>query len=378
MLLWLRLCLCITIESSMHWAAGILSVSVILIILIDAFETVILPRRVNRKVRLARFFYLATWTPWKALARRMSNNKKRENFLSFYGPLSLLILFAIWALCLVHSFAALQWAVGSHLKNADGQQADIFTVLYMSGTTFFTLGLGDVTPNTQISRFLTVMEAGVGFAMLAAVIGYLPTIYQAFSRREGVISMLDARAGSPPSAYELIRRHTEDGALEALNQLFAEWERLAAEIMESHISYPVLCYFRSQHDNQSWIAALTAVLDACALVMSGIEGIPDRQARLTFAMARHAMVDLAQIFGRAPVPGACPRLSDEDRQRIASMLAENGVRMNSDHKRLDELRLTYEGYVVSLAAFLAMEVPPWIKKPNAKDNWTTSAWTVQH
>ncbi len=362
----------------MHWAAGIVAVLVILIILVDAFETIILPRRVNRKVRLARFFYLATWTPWKLLARQMKNRKKRENFLSFYGPLSLLMLFATWSLGLIHSFAGLQWAIGSHLKTADGLEPDLFTVLYMSGTTFFTLGLGDVTPKTELSRFLTVMEAGVGFAMLAAVIGYLPTIYQAFSRREGVISMLDARAGSPPSAYELIRRHTEDGAIEALNQLFAEWERLAAEIMESHISYPVLCYFRSQHDNQSWIAALTAVLDSCALVMAGIEGIPDRQARLTFAMARHAMVDLAQIFGRAPVPGACPRLSDADRQRLSSMLIENGVRLSNDHKKLDDLRLSYEGYVVSLAAFLAMEVPLWIKKPEAKDNWTTSAWTAMH
>ena len=309
---------------------------------------------------------------------RIEKKKKRESFLGFYGPISLLFLFVTWALALVLAYSGLHWAIGSQLTAADGRPPTWITDLYMSGTTFFTLGLGDITPRTPLARLLTVIEAGMGFGILAAVIGYLPTIYQAFSRRESTISMLDARAGSPPSAYELIRRHTEDGAIDGLLQLFAEWERLAADLMESHISYPVLCYYRSQHDNQSWIAALTAMLDSCALVMAGIEGIPDRQARLTFAMARHAMVDLAQIFGRAPIPTACPRLSDRDRQHLRAMLAMNGVKLTATDKKLDELRLLYEPYVVSLASFLAMDVPAWIKAPESKDNWTTSAWSVSH
>lgn len=365
-------------ESLGHLVAGIIATALILIVLLDAVETIILPRRVNRKFRLTRFFYLATWMPWRWLAKRISKKKSREAFLGFYGPISLLLLIFMWSVGLICSFGGLQWAMGSHVVSGDGSAPNLFIDLYMSGTTFFTLGLGDVTPKTNAARILTVLEGGMGFGMLAAVIGYLPTIYQSFSSRESTISLLDARAGSPPTAYELIRRHTVDGAIEALDRLFGDWERLASQIMESHISYPVLCYYRSQHDNQSWLAALTAVLDACALVMSGIDGIPDRQARLTFAMARHCMVDLAQVFGRAPVPHACPRLSERDRDRLKEMMAENAVRLRPGNEELERLRLLYEPYVVSLADYLVLEVPLWIKKPDAKDNWTTSAWTVSH
>ena len=131
--------------------------------------------------------------------------------------------------------------------------------------------------------------------------GYFPVLYGAFSRREVWISLLDARAGSPPTAAELMRRHSYEGAEQALSLLLVEWERWSAELLESHISYPLLCYFRSQHNNQSWISALTAVLDTSALLIAGVQGHEARQAQLTFAMARHALVDLAQIFPLAPV-----------------------------------------------------------------------------
>ena len=115
-----------------------------------------------------------------------------------------------------------------------------------------------------IGRFLVAIESGMGFAFLALVIAYLPALNQSFSRREVSISLLDARAGSPPTASEMFRRHGHDHGMEALRQLLHEWERWSAELLEGHLSYPVLAYFRSQHDNQSWLAALTAILDTCA------------------------------------------------------------------------------------------------------------------
>ena len=130
--------------------------------------------------------------------------------------------------------------------------------------------------------------------------GYFPVLYAAFSRREVNIALLDARAGSPPSAAELMRRHSYDGAAQALSVLLIEWERWSAELLESHISYPLLCYFRSQHNNQSWLSALTAILDTSSLLIAGVQGQEARQAQLTFAMARHALVDLSQIFNRRP------------------------------------------------------------------------------
>src|SRR5713101_6456860 len=266
----------------MHPWAVLLAVPLILVILWDAFETIVLSRRVSRKFRLTRLFYRLLWRPWRSAARLFPAGNRRENALMVFGPLSLILLLATWAVGLVVSFALLHWGLGSNMTSADGLQG--FRVdLYMSGTTFFTLGLGDVTPRTTLARALTVLESGMGFAFLALVIGYLPMISQAFSRREVNISMLDARAGSPSTAAQLLRRHSEDE--EDLRELLRAWERWSAELLESHVSFPVLSYFRSQHDNQSWVAAMTTILDVCSLTIARVQDGPVRTARLTFAMA---------------------------------------------------------------------------------------------
>ena len=168
--------------------------------------------------------------------------------------------------------------------------------LYISGTTIFTLGLGDVQPIGYIARTLIVLEAGTGLGFVALVIGYVPVLYTAFSNREISVALLDARAGSPPTSGELLTRHNFSGGHEALIALLSEWERWSAGLLETHISYPILCYYRSQHDNQSWLAAITAVLDTCALLITTIEGPSTRQAQLTFAIARHVLVDIGHVF----------------------------------------------------------------------------------
>src|SRR2546430_1298987 len=262
-------------------------VAIFLIVLWDAFEAIILPRRVTRKFRLARLFYRSTWKTWRFVICLIPKPKTREALLGFYGPLSLLVLVGVWAVGLVLGFGLMQYGAGSAVSMT-GSQSSFLTDIYLSGTTFFTLGLGDVIPRSGLARVLVVTEAGFGFGFLAAVIGYLPFIYGSFSKREVNISLLDARAGTPPTAGELLRRHAYPGGGEVLRLLFKDWEFWAAELMESHLSYPVLAFFRSQHDNQSWIAALTAILDGCALVKVAITDTCRRQAELTFAIARHA------------------------------------------------------------------------------------------
>src|SRR6202035_5853968 len=214
--------------------------------------------------------------------------------------LSLLLLFATWAFALVVAFAMLQWAAGSSL-NVAGGSATFRTDLYLSGTTFFTLGLGDVTPRTTMARVITVAEGGMGFGYLAIVISYLQTMYGAFSQRELNISLLDARAGSPPTAGELLRRHSRAGGSDVLSRYLQEWEIWCAQLMESHLSYPVLCYFRSQHDNQFWLAAFTAVLDVCALIIAYGSDEDKWQAQLTFAISRHAISDLCEVLKVRPL-----------------------------------------------------------------------------
>ncbi|HEX8844351.1 MAG TPA: potassium channel family protein [Pyrinomonadaceae bacterium] len=355
---------------------GVLGCILILVILGDVFETIILPRRVSRKVRLTRLYYLSSWRVASSVARRMRPGKLRERYLGFFGPLSLLMLFVVWGIGLILGFAMIHWALGSRVSMAAGVPG-FRTDLYFSGTTFFTLGLGDIAPQTPLARAITVLEAGTGFGFLAVVIGYLPVIYQAFSRREANISLLDARAGSPPSATELLVRHGRDQSLGALNEHLREWERWSAELLESHLSYPVLVYFRSQHENQSWLAALTTILDTCSLIIVGIESGSVWQAKMTFAMARHALVDLAQVFNTAPRAPVPDRLPPELLAEVRRSLAAAGLTLRSGteaERQLAELRRMYEPYVNSMAQFLFMTLPPWMHPGNAMDNWQTSAW----
>jgi hypothetical protein len=355
----------------------ILGSALILTVLWEAFETVVLPRRVRRRVRLTRLYYRSTWLLWSTIVRRMTSKQRQEALLSFYGPLSLVGLLALWAAALIVGFGALDYSIGSPLHTNNGELPSFQLDVYFSGTTFFTLGLGDVTTTTWMARTLTVLEAGLGFGFLAIVIGYFPVLYQSFSRREVIISMLDARAGTPSTAAELLRRHAQDDAMDELDSLLRDWEHWSAELLESHLSYPVLGYFRSQHDNQSWLGALTTILDASALVMAGIKGRSAVQARLTFAIARHAVVDLSQVFNTQPKSENSNRLDAEGLNRLHSALRAAGLEPDDpEGQRLAHLRHMYEPYVGALANHLQMTLPPWIPPSAQKDNWQTSAWEV--
>jgi hypothetical protein len=352
--------------------AGFLCVAAVLL---DAFQTIILPRRATGRFRITRIFYILTWRPWVFLTALMHDLRKREALFSFYGPLSLILLLIVWACGMVFGFALIFFALGSPFKDPM-LHAGFRTDIYVSGTTIFTLGLGDVTPDEAWSRALTIIEAGTGFGFLAVVMGYFPVLYSAFSRREVSISLLDARAGSPPTAAELLRRHAYEGADQALSLLLVEWERWSAELLESHISYPLLCYFRSQHTNQSWISALTAILDTSALLIAGVRGHEARQAQLTFAMARHAMVDLAQIFTLTPLNGRPDRLPPQRYEELYGLLCQSGVsvcRDQASYERLEDMRKLYEGYAEALSAYFRMPMPPWISTQPHKDNWQAVA-----
>jgi len=355
--------------------ACVAGISFLFIVLIDAFQTIILPRRATGRLRLTSIFYTLTWNPWTFVARRLHNPRHRETFFSYYGPLSLILLLVVWASMMVLGFALLFFALGSPFTDSS-HMPRFFNDIYVSGTTIFTLGLGDVVPQNNWSRSLLVVEAGTGFGLLAVVMGYFPVLYAAFSRREVIISLLDARAGSPPTAAELLRRHSFEGADQALMLLLTEWERWSAELLESHLSYPLLCYFRSQHNNQSWLSAITAILDTSALLIAGVRGPEARQAQLTFAMARHAVVDLSQIFSCRPATDGPDRLPPERYQHLFDQLCQSGVGVCRDSltsDRLRELRVLYEGYAEALSRYLSMPLPQWVLDEPRKDNWMTVA-----
>jgi len=360
----------------MHMFALIAGAIIIFAVLLDAFENVVLPRRVRRHFRITSLFYRHTWIPWTRVASRIPSQTRRESFLGYFGPLSLIGLLALWACALIFGFTLLQYGGGEHLS-AGNQPINFRLLLYHSGETFFTLGYGDITPASGFSRMLAVGEAGMGFAFLGVVIGYLPTIYSAFSRREIEISLLDARAGSPPSAAELLSRAFSSSNPQALDELFRGWERWAAEVLESHLSYPVLSFYRSQHSNQSWLGALTVILDATALVVSILDGVDGEQAKRTFKMARHALVDLAQVVYATYDANAPERLTPKDLADIRTQLLAKGVRLKGGpeaEEKLHQIRMQYEAYAIGIARNLYISLPPWIRRDPIKDNWQAGPW----
>ena len=365
----------------MRLLAVIFGIALILLVAQDAFETIVLPRRVTRRIRLTKLFYRVIQLGWNAMGHMIRSNARRDSFRGYMAPLSLLALLIFWAALFILGYGLLLWGLALPLS-ALSNTTSFPTFLYLSSTTFFTLGLGDVSPLPGVGRFLLVSEAALGFIFLALVISYVPVLYQAFSRRELRISLLDARAGSPGTAVELLRRNcVGKAAVEELRLLLHDWEVWCADILESHLSYPILAFYRSQHQQQSWVGALTIILDTCALVLTTIDGdstsgAPVEPAKFTFAMARHAVIDLAQVLDISP-PTAVNRLSSAEFTHLQDMLVTAGIRLResrTSEQKLSELRATYEPFVSALAERIKVSLPPWIPPKETLDDWQTSAW----
>ena len=364
--------------------AVILGLLLIAIVLVDAFDTIVLPRRVTRAVEPSRLFVLAGWRCWIWLAGRLRvgdarrESDRRDDFLGVFAPLALVLTVGLWAWSLVLGFALLLWGTGVPLSGA-GVGGPFGTTLYLSGITFFTVGFGDVIPGNAIGRLIAVVEGSMGFGFLAIIISYLPTIFGASARREASITRLDAWAGSPPTAAGFLCRMGNDPG--AFDQSLREWEEWTADLLESHLSYPILMFFRSQHERQSWLATLTLILDVSSLAIVGLgptdAPLPRRQARNTFAIARHALGDLSQVLGTPPRPPHPDRLPESDLEQLRDQLAGVGLPLaGSEHalQQLAALRALYEPYATAIADRTLLVLPAWLPEPDAVDDWETTAW----
>ncbi len=354
----------------MKYAAALTALLGLGLVLQDAFEVMLLPRRVSRKYRLTRLYFRLAWSAWAGIAARLPKGPRREGFLSVFGALSMIALFAAWSAALILGFGVLHWALqpaGPHAPSPLSEQ------IYLSGVTFFTLGYGDIVPHSAAGRFTAVVEAGMGLGFIAVVIGYLPVLYQFFSRREAHVILLDGRAGSPPTATTMLSRHAEAGSLNSLNDLLRDWEMWGAELLESHLSYPMLVFYRSQHDNQSWLAALTAVMDTCALILVGVADLRPLQARMTFTMARQVVVEMARSLGVEPSRYAgVDRLPPDVFARMLEVFDAAGLVWNGGpeaRELLASLRATYEPLLDGLGLRLMLPLTEWIAAEDAADHW---------
>jgi hypothetical protein len=330
--------------------AGIAGAALIAVMLSEFFVAFLLPRRVKRDPRIARGLNRGMWRPWRALARRFPP-ATADTLLGFYGPLALLVELFVWVLGLMIGYGLLEWAV------AGGPASDRF----LSSSGLF-LSAGASSGSTGL-RVVELLEAATGVGVLFVVIGYMPSVYSAFSRREIAVSQLATRGGSPPTAGTLIRRAAGREHWRDLERDLQAWEEWAAELMETHLSYPLLSFYRSQHVNQNWLAALTAMVDVAAFVKATAPEGEVEAAEITYGIGRHALADLAHQHGLEPVP--VDRLSDADREDLFDIVERStvgSVERETARRRLNELRARYEPNAQALADHLALELPPWFPR----------------
>lgn len=360
----------------MRIVVGILGGALVALMLLEIFVAFLLPRRVKRDPAIVRSIFNYAWLPWRRLARSLPP-QAADTMLGIFGPFGLLLNLVLWVAALMLGYACLQWAGGSHL-GAMRSTVGFGNDLYFSAATMTTDGPANLAAQTTFARVIQVIDAGSGLAVLAIVIGYLPSLYQAFSRREATVSQLDARAGSPPSAGRLLLRSADGEGWPALNRYLGGWETWVAELMETHLAYPVLAYFRSQHVNQNWLAAMCTILDACAFTIAAApEGTVD-STRFTFAIARHAVADLSYSFHVTPTPPSLERLPEGDLMELINQLHALGVELGAEpdvvKERITRTRAFYEPYVNALAERLELPMPPWLAPESPTDNWRTTSW----
>jgi hypothetical protein len=354
--------------SGLLWRLG--GTILLVIVLWDTFEVMLLPVPVKRSIRLVMIFLRALWTIWRGLANIFRPGGHRDRILGLFGPLSLTLLIFIWIAGLIAGFALIQFSLLE-------PKISFARTIYMSGATFFTLGVDNGILASLGSKAISVIEAGCGLGFLALVIGYLPVLYQLFARRETHVMLLDERAGSPPSAVTLLQRHAHGHSMEEVDILLREWERWSAELLESHMSYPMLSYYRSQFPNQSWLAATSAVMDTCALIMVGLTGVRTFQARMSFAVTRLAIAELTDLLGIPQIALGSVRLPSVEFEKIRGVLNDAGLTfVEADAElHLARFRATYEPFLGGLSKHLMLPLADWMPQEdeNRIDNWMNNS-----
>jgi hypothetical protein len=337
---------------------GLAGAALIATMLAEFFVTFLVPRRVKRDPRIARGLFRMLWRPWRWVASRLSS-AAGDTMLGFFGPLALIVELMIWTLALMIGFAALEWSFGSRL--GPGAAHAFGDDVYFSSGQFLSAAVTAV-PVGSATRALSLAEAATGVGVLFTIIGYLPAVYGAFSRREIAVSQLAPRAGSPPTALRLITRSAETGRWQDLRDYLKEAEAWAAELMETHLSYPQLAYYRSQHVNQNWLAALSTIVDTSAAVLAAVPEGDAISAENTYAIGRHAFADLAHQF-RVRRDHSPRRLTDEAFSLLRDAFeSENKHLVDRDtmRRRLDGFRAEYEPNALGLSEWLGLPLSEWV------------------
>lgn len=324
----------------------------------DLFQSVVLPRPAVRKVQLARLIVRPMWKVWRWFGLRSSPLDRSESRLAAFGPIALLALFGIWGFGLVLGYGLIIYGVRDQFRP---ELQDFPTASYVSASTLVPLAYGDFVPERGVARGLIIVESANGVALAALGITLLFELYGSFRSREESVVALDALAGAPPSAVQLLETSAGPGMKAALKETFDEWRRWSAMVLESHLAYPLLVYFRSSHDNEAWINSFGAVMDAAALVISSIEEESVGAARLMFTVGNHLVEDMAWVFRfkatAAPIIERGEYMAAVGRLRAAGYRVRDG---ETHWQQFAGLRSKYGSTLNQVAHLLVAPPAPWV------------------
>jgi hypothetical protein len=341
----------------MRWIALPAGIVVLLWTLLDVFRTLVMPRAARGRFRLSRILFQPMWRPWRWIGVRRKTVQARERVLAAAAPFFFFVLLVGWVSLALLGYALILWSPAFAHGLGEGRGSFGYA-MYVSGTSLFTLGsTGGII---GWARAIVVLEGATGLGLFAVVIAYLPVLYQAFNRREVGVLLLDARAGSPPSGPELLHRMGSAGVASSLPELFAEWERWVADVLETHMSYPLLALFRSPHDDTSWITSLGSVLDAATLLITSVDDEPDERAKLLYGTGVHAVEDL---FYYLRLPERDTLIQRDEFEAVLHDMKDDGfsIRPVDDaFARFTEKRAKYAPRLEAIAVLLAAPPGQWI------------------
>ena len=261
----------------------------------DVFQTIVVPRPTPGRFRLSRYLVRGAWRVARGTAGPEVGGT-RDQLLGLFAPAATILLLAAWLSGLILGYGLILFALRGEL-HPDPQ--DLGTALYFAASSILTLGFGDIVAVGALARIVVVAAAASGLGIVALVVTFLFSLFGSYQRREVSVVTLEATAGVPPSAVVLLESLARLALVTRLPEFFGEWERWAAEVLDSHVAYPLLGYFRSSHDNLSWISALGTVLDAASLVLTTIRDLPRGDAELVKRVGSHLVEDITNLGFRS-------------------------------------------------------------------------------
>lgn len=335
--------------------------AVIALTLGDVFQSVVMPRATGRRLRISFYVWRTMWYLWPRLAWRLysADGERREEFLAVFAPLMLTSMIGLWAALLIFGFGSLLWGMRGGVAP---EHASFGTMLYFAGTSLLTIGFGDVVGRGAAPRLVSVLAALAGLSFLSILTAFLFAVFGSFQQRETFVVTIAARAGSPPSGVNLLAIAGYSFTSDDLSPLMIDAQRWAAAVMESHLAYPMLAFFRSSHDDQSWVGTLGTLLDTATLMMTAVAGVRDGQARIFYNVGRHATRDLSRYF-RVGIAEEVVGIERSEFEHACDRLAAAGYALRDRGEawtRFAQLRASYAPHVTLLARFF--QIPPlqWI------------------